>query len=165
MQSIENVVSFLEQYKLLLTTAESCTAGLIASLLADVPGCGAVLEGGYIVYSAQAKQNCLNVNPETIKTYGLTSEEVAREMALGALICSRANITVAVTGTAESDDHLNGVICFAYAMRIDEQPQVISETLRFEGERNEVRKAAALHAILALPYFHTRLTNQADNDA
>lgn len=162
MQGIADVITFLEQQKLLLTTAESCTAGLVSSLLADVSGCGAILESGYIVYSATAKQNCLGVNPQTIKTFGLTSEEVAREMAFGALRCSKADIAIAVTGTAESDDNLNGVVCFACAMHINNQPQAISETLRFDGERNQVRKDAALHAIFALPDFYRHLCSHSN---
>lgn len=83
MQSIEQVVNVLGKHGLRLCTAESCTAGLIAALVADIPGSGAVLDCGFVTYSEQAKQRCLGVDPQTIERFGLTSEEVAREMALG----------------------------------------------------------------------------------
>ena len=153
MNEIAEVIEYLAQRKLVLTTAESCTAGLVCSLIADISGCGSVLQGGYVVYSEQAKQQCLGVNPATIKKFGLTSEEVAREMAVGALNNGTANLAVAITGKAESDDELDGVICFAYGISLAGQIQVTSETVHFDGERNPVRKLAARHAILQLREF------------
>src|SRR6187551_3880374 len=112
MHSIEDVIQFLNHRNLSVTTAESCTAGLVAAMMADISGCGEALQSGFVVYTEQAKHNCLNVNFKTIRRYGLTSEEVAKEMALGALHRSSADIILAITGTAESNDDLNGVICF-----------------------------------------------------
>lgn len=153
-KDIAEVVDYLEREDLTLVTAESCTAGMVCSLIADIPGCGSVLQGGYMVYSPRAKQQCLGVNAATIKQFGLTSEEVAREMAEGALRNSTANLALAVTGKAESDDDLDGVICFAYGMAgRDGTMRIASETLQFEGNRNEIRKLAARHAILKLPEF------------
>jgi PncC family amidohydrolase len=83
---------------LTLVTAESCTAGLMTSILADVPGCGQVLDAGYVVYSPEAKQRCLGVSPDTMERFGLTSEEVAREMALGALEAAKVRLARALAG-------------------------------------------------------------------
>lgn len=94
----EQVVAYLKQHSLYLTTAESCTAGRIISLLAQVPGCGEVVESGYVVYSPEAKQRLLGVSADTIRWFNLTSNEVAREMALGALRNSPANAVIATTG-------------------------------------------------------------------
>ena len=94
----QTIVEYLRQHDLRLTTAESCTAGKIVTLLAEVPGSGDLIESGYVVYSSEAKQRLLNVNPHTIETFNLTSCEVAREMALGALLDSTANVAVATTG-------------------------------------------------------------------
>ena len=157
MQTVEQVVNFLAKYRLTLSTAESCTGGLMAALLAGVPGCGAVLESGFVVYTPQAKHLSLGVDLLTIERFGLTSEEVAREMAIGALKMSRADIALANTGLAESDGPMDGVQCFACAMRISEHEGVVSETLKFEGERNAVREAAARHALSQLPYYYERL--------
>lgn len=157
MHSIEQVVDFLDKYNLVLTTAESATAGLIASVIAEVPGCGGVLDSGFVAYSVGAKQNQLGVRAETIESFGLTSEEVAREMAQGALRRGTANIALANTGLASADDEMDGVMCFACAMNLEGHTGVVSETLKFEGGRNEVRAAAARHVLLQIPYYYERL--------
>jgi hypothetical protein len=84
-EAIEDIVNFLKARQVTLTIAESCTAGEVCSLIANVSGCGSVLYSGYVVYDERAKQECLGVRAETIRQFGLTSEEVAREMACGAL--------------------------------------------------------------------------------
>lgn len=158
MQHVEQVVSFLERYQLTLLTAESCTAGLMTSILADVPGCGQVLDAGYVVYSPEAKQRCLGVSPDTMERFGLTSEEVAREMALGALeAADRAGVALANTGLAEGAGEADGLVCFACAMYLDGEPWVVSEQRHFDGERNTVREQAARHGLLQLPYYYERL--------
>lgn len=93
-------LGYLKNNKLVLSTAESCTAGCLVALLAAIPGTGEVLESGYVVYSPSAKKRLLGVSAETIERYGLTSEAVAREMALGALRDSDANVVIATTGVA-----------------------------------------------------------------
>ncbi|MEO4017160.1 CinA family protein, partial [Pseudomonas rossensis] len=100
----QSVVEYLRENDLLLTTAESCTAGKIVTLLAEIPHSGELIESGYVVYSPEAKQRLLNVSPDTIKTFNLTSCEVAREMALGALRDSTANVAVATTGILGPED-------------------------------------------------------------
>ncbi|HWL29048.1 MAG TPA: nicotinamide-nucleotide amidohydrolase family protein, partial [Burkholderiaceae bacterium] len=88
-KSIEEVAAFMKENSLMLVTAESCTAGLIAATLADIPGAGQLLDCAFVVYSPEAKQRCLSVRSETLDQFNLTSEEVAREMAHGALGNSR----------------------------------------------------------------------------
>lgn len=156
-QRITEVLGFLRDHHLRLATAESCTAGLVASRLADVPGTGKVLEIGFVVYSPQAKMDCLGVDAATIEAHGLTSMEVAEEMAVGALQRSRADIALANTGMAESDGELNGLICFVCAMRINGQVRTVGESVRFDGERNEVRELGAVHGLLSLPDYYQRL--------
>lgn len=157
MENIKGVIEFLNRHDLSVTTAESCTAGLVAAFMADVSGCGTALQSGFVVYSAAAKTSHLDVSQQTIQTFGLTSEEVAREMAVGALKKSSAQLILSITGMAESDDCLNGVICFAYVLRTANGYKVISETKQFDGQRNEVRKSAALHALLAIPGVYEKL--------
>jgi len=162
---IERIVAFLDEHELYLATAESCTAGLMASLMADVTGCGSVLDRGYVVYSPKAKNRCLGVSFDTIERFGLTSEEVAREMAIGALRVSDANITVANTGLAgptEEEEKQGkppeGLLCFAWALqRKDGQHSVLSETKRFPGQRNEVREAAARYGLQRLERVYRQL--------
>lgn len=83
-----------------LATAESCTGGLIAAILTEVPGSSDVFERGFVTYSNEAKTEMLGVPAELIARHGAVSEEVARAMVLGALAHSPADIAVAVTGVA-----------------------------------------------------------------
>ncbi|HDZ56087.1 MAG TPA: CinA family protein [Pseudomonas xinjiangensis] len=157
MRSVEHVVDFLKSHQLSVATAESCTSGLIAAKIGDIPGCGAVFERGYVVYSPEAKNDCLGVSFDTIEEYGLTSEPVAREMALGALRHSGSNMAIANTGVAQADSELDGVVCFACALLIDGCEKVTSETVKFDGSRNEVREAAAMYALLQIPQYFDSL--------
>lgn len=107
--------------KLMLATAESCTAGLIAATLGAVPGASDVLERGFVTYSNHAKAELLGVPVDLIASKGAVSAEVARAMAEGALKQSRADIVVAVTGVAGpgggSADKPVGLVHLAVARR------------------------------------------------
>ena len=85
---------------LMLATAESCTGGLIAGALTDVPGSSAVVERGFVTYSNAAKIEMLGVPSQTIAAHGAVSEPVARAMAEGALARARVGVAVSVTGVA-----------------------------------------------------------------
>ena len=100
MQEIEALLDYLKRHKLYLTTAESCTAGMVVALLAKHPGSGECLDSGHVVYSPAAKKRLLGVSQHTLDNFNLTSEEVARAMAKGALDGSPANVAVATTGVA-----------------------------------------------------------------
>jgi len=130
---------------------------LISSLVADVPGSGKVLDCAFVTYSPQAKQRCLGVSADTIERFGLTSEEVAREMALGALQRSDADIVLANTGLAEAEGEMDGVQCIACAIRLEQHQGIVSETVKFSGGRNQVREQAARYALMQLPYYYERL--------
>ena len=107
--------------KLMAATAESCTGGLIASLLTEIPGSSNVLERGFVVYSNEAKEDLLDVPAATIVTHGAVSEATARALAEGALAKSRADIAVSVTGIAGPDGGTAakpvGLVHFACARR------------------------------------------------
>lgn len=152
MQNIEDVLRLLQRRELTLSTAESCTCGLMASLLGDLPGCGQVLDSGFVVYSPKAKNRLLGVSFETIEEFGLTSEEVATEMAIGALNASGAMIAVANTGVADdAQEDEGGTQCYAWALLRGERQVVVSETVRFDGDRVEIRKQAARHGLMQIP--------------
>lgn len=159
MEAVARVVGYLKQQRLRLSTAESCTAGTVIALLSDVEGSGACLEAGYVVYSPQAKQQVLGVTDECLQRFNLTSEEVARCMALGALQRSRSSVAVATTGVAgpePMDGIAPGTVCFAWAFEAPGETRVYSATEHFPGERSEVREAAALHALAQIPAYHAR---------
>jgi nicotinamide-nucleotide amidase len=84
----------------LIATAESCTGGLVAGLLTELPGSSDVVERGFVTYSNEAKQECLGVSAALLQQYGAVSEPVARAMAEGALVHSRTDLAVSVTGVA-----------------------------------------------------------------
>lgn len=152
MQNIEDVLRLLQRRELTLSTAESCTCGLMASLLGDLPGCGQLLDSGFVVYSPKAKNRLLGVSFETIEQFGLTSEEVAAEMAVGALNASGAMIAVANTGVADdAQEDEGGTQCYAWALMRGERQVVVSETVRFDGDRVEIRKQAARHGLMQIP--------------
>lgn len=158
--SIANeTVQYLRDNALVVTTAESCTAGKIVMLLSEVEGSGQFIECGYVVYSPQAKQRLLHVSPQTIETFNLTSVEVAREMARGALRDSTANVAVATTGILGPDD-IDGIpagtICFAWAFQLDGACYVYSHEHHFSGGRCEVQEQATEYALQRLPHFHRR---------
>lgn len=165
MQDLIEIVRFLEDKKMKLTTAESCTCGLMASLLADIPGCGKVLDSGFVVYSPKAKNRLLHVNFETIETFGLTSEEVATEMAIGALNASVADIAISNTGVADdSEEDTGGTQCYAYALMQGERQVSISETVKFEGDRVAIRKQAARYGLERLPDRYEQLIRKLHSD-
>src|SRR5690606_5605769 len=89
--------------KLSLVTAESCTGGVLAAPLTELPLASFTLERGYVTYSNEAKQNYLAVPAETLDKHGAVSEQTARAMAEGALAHSKADLAIAVTGIAGPD--------------------------------------------------------------
>jgi PncC family amidohydrolase len=155
---LKEVADFMAAHSLILATAESCTAGLIASHLAEVPGAGELLESACITYSPGAKQRRLGVRPETIERFNLTSEQVAGEMAQGVLRSSQANLAIANTGVTDDTDPTiaAGTQCFAwlFAERAGRPPRMFTETKRFTGERNEIREQAARHALSRIPVYY-----------
>ena len=160
----QSVVEYLRENELLLTTAESCTAGKIVTLLAEVPHSGELIESGYVVYSPEAKQRLLNVKAETIETYNLTSCEVAQEMAEGALKDSTANVSVATTGILgpeDIDDIPAGTVCFAWAFQTEKGRRVFSHQQRFSGSRTEVQLQASEHALAQIAHFHRQALDAA----
>lgn len=158
MELLKRVADYLIDNELKLATAESCTAGLIFSELARVPGSGQRIDSGLGVYSPQSKNRYLGVSYDTIERYGLTSEAVAAEMASGALNNNDADVALANTGIAGpspgDDDTPIGTVCFAWAFRHNGHHHLYCETQRFDGERNEVRLAAAHYALERLPHYH-----------
>ena len=104
-----------------VATAESCTGGLVAAALTEVPGSSAVVDRGFVTYSNAAKSDLLGVDPRLIEQHGAVSEPVARAMAEGALARSGATMAVSVTGIAGpgggSDLKPVGLVHFALAVR------------------------------------------------
>jgi nicotinamide-nucleotide amidase len=139
----------LRDRKLKLVTAESCTGGLVAAAITEVPGSSEVLDRGFVTYSNTAKQSELGVSRETIESHGAVSAETAEAMALGALERSPADLSIAVTGiagpTGGSAEKPVGLVHFAAARRNGE---VRRREVRFgDIGRSEVRRRSVLVAL------------------
>ena len=134
----------------MLTTAESCTGGMIAAACTDLAGSSQWFERGFVTYSNEAKQELLGVPATLIDTHGAVSEPVARAMALGAMTHSHADVAIAVTGiagpTGGSADKPVGTVWFGFALN----GECETETRVFTGDRAAVRKATLKHAITRL---------------
>ncbi|SMX22285.1 CinA family protein [Boseongicola aestuarii] len=132
----------------MIATAESCTGGLIAGAITDIPGSSDVFDRGFVTYSNAAKSDMLGVAPSTIETFGAVSEEVARAMANGALKRSAASIAVSVTGIAgpgASEHKPEGRVCFGLAQNGHD---TLTQTLEFGAiGRADVRRATVAHAL------------------
>lgn len=115
----ERVMTQACKHDLTIATAESCTGGLLAALLTDIPDCSHAFERGFVVYSPEAKCELLSIAPERITHCGVVSKEVAIEMAEGALVGSHADIALSVTGFAGpgAPDDEEGLVHLACARR------------------------------------------------
>lgn len=146
----EKVAALLKEKKLTVTTAESCTGGLIAGTLVNVAGISGQFEEGYITYSNEAKERLLGVGHDTLEQFGAVSEETAREMALGARLKAGADISIISTGIAGPDGGTKekpvGLVYLACAWG----DTVTIERHIFPGNRWEVRHASTQGALQLL---------------
>lgn len=145
---VEALLAEARYWGLTIATAESCTGGLVAAALTEVAGSSDVFERGFVTYSNAAKMELLGVLEETLAAHGAVSEEVAREMADGALARSAADLAVSVTGIAgpgPSEHKPEGRVCFGVA-RKGRATRV--ETVEFGPRgRAKVREASMRHAL------------------
>lgn len=131
-----------------IATAESCTGGMVAAALTDVAGSSDVFDRGFVTYSNAAKEAMLGVSAATLAAHGAVSEEVAREMAEGALRHSLAGLAVSITGIAGpggSEFKPEGRVCFGLA-RAGRETQVHTVEYGPRG-RAQVRQASRDHAL------------------
>lgn len=132
----------------LLATAESCTGGWVAQTVTGVAGSSAWFDRGFVTYSNAAKAEMLGVDSQTLAGFGAVSEEVAREMARGALAHSRAQVALAISGIAGpsggTPDKPVGTVCFAWATA---DGRLWSRRLHLPGDRYGVRRAAVAESL------------------
>ena len=156
---------FLMDHHLVMSTAESCTGGMVASALTDLAGSSAWFDRGFVTYSNEAKCDSLGVAMNLIQTHGAVSEEVAREMAIGTITHSKANIGLSISGvagpTGGSIEKPVGFVCFGWAWKQDGLIQVKTQAVRLlgtdititESTRHIVRLLARDHALKELLVF------------
>ncbi|MFT3742056.1 MAG: nicotinamide-nucleotide amidohydrolase family protein [Gammaproteobacteria bacterium] len=138
----------LKAHGWLLTTAESCTGGQLAAAITSIPTSSIWFDRGFITYSNPAKQEMLNVSAETLKQFGAVSEETVREMAMGALNRSAAQVSIAVSGVAGPDGGTAknpvGTVWIAWqGLRFNPKAQLY----HFSGNRAEVQQQAVKYAL------------------
>ena len=134
---------------LTLATAESCTGGLVAGALTEVPGSSDVVDRGFVTYSNDAKMEMLGVTAATLDAFGAVSAETAQEMAEGALARSHAGIALAVTGIAGPDggsaEKPVGLVWFGLAMQ---GRRTVTESRIFDNRgRDFIRRETVRHAL------------------
>ncbi len=141
----------LFEKNLVLTTAESCTGGGIASAITDIAGSSSWFDRAFITYSNEAKKEMLGVDSETLDRNGAVSEEVVKQMASGAVKHSHAHIAISVSGIAGpgggSEEKPVGTVWFGWQL---EDGRSIQKMKVFPGNRAEVREQACRYAITSL---------------
>jgi len=147
-EAARRLLKEFEAVGLTVAVAESCTGGMIAAALTDVPGSSAVLDRGFVTYSNAAKTEMLGVPVTLILSHGAVSPEVAAAMAVGALKHSHADVSVAVTGVAGpgggTETKPVGRVHIATAAR---KGPVKSKEYTFAGDRDAIRLATTLEAL------------------
>ncbi len=139
----EQVVKLLIEKGMHIAFAESCTGGLCTATLVNVTNASRVLDVSFVTYANDAKIDYLSVHPETIEAYGVVSEEVAREMALGVANAAKSEVGVGVTGIAGPGGATAakpiGMVCFGFSIN----GKVKTFTQQFgEIGRQQVRKSS-----------------------
>ncbi len=141
------VVRLLKKYDLTVATAESCTGGLVAGRIVNVPGASDVFREGFITYSNKAKRKHLDVSKNTIKKYGAVSKETAREMAVGGVFATDPDICVAITGLAGpgggTEEKPVGLVYMACCLG----DNVTVEKYQFKGNREKIREQSVVRAL------------------
>ena len=141
------VVRLIKKYELTVTTAESCTGGLLAGRIINVPGASEVYNEGFITYSNKAKRKYLDVSKSTLKKYGAVSEQTAREMATGGVFATDSDACVAVTGLAGpdggSEEKPVGLVYIATYMK----DKVNVQKYQFKGNRAKIREQAVVKGL------------------
>lgn len=148
MENAKKLVNLLIEKKLHITTAESCTGGMVASRIVDVANASKVFNVAYVTYANEAKEKYLNVDSKTIEKYGVVSEEVTKQMALGALKEANADISIVTSGiagpTGGTEYKPVGMVCFGVGIK----DNVYTSTKYFGNiGRNKVRSMATEYII------------------
>ena len=147
----KEIIDLANLNKAVISSAESCTGGMLSSAITEIPGSSVIFECGFVTYSNISKMELLSVKENTLRFYGAVSEEVAGEMAIGALDNSKASLAVSITGIAGpggTNTKPEGMVCFSIAF---EKEIKLTETKKWGAlGRNEIREKATLHSLQLL---------------
>ncbi|QQO08385.1 CinA family protein [Breznakiella homolactica] len=149
--TVSSIIKKLAEKSWRLAAAESCTAGLVADLMASVPGASKVFWGSYVTYSIESKTSMLGVDPDLISRHGAVSEACARAMSSGACQKSGVQCGVSVTGLAGPDGDGSGLPVGTVWIAVTISGSGTSaREYRYTGSRNTIRRAAAEDALREL---------------
>ena len=141
------LVKITNEQTITLSTAESCTGGLIAGAITEIPGSSSIFHRGYVTYSNLAKQQVLNVQSHELEKFGAVSKEVASQMAMGAKLTSNVDISIAVTGIAGPSggtvEKPIGTVCIALAFK----ENIKVKDFLFKGDRTKIRMSTVRTAL------------------
>ncbi len=141
------ILNIMNERKLTLSTAESCTGGYIAQLITQHSGCSSVYIGGAVVYSNKLKESVLGVNPETLNNHGAVSEQTVKEMALGAITHFKTDYAVAVTGVAGPDGGTPGKPVGTVWIAVASSRGVVARLFNFGNKRAQNIERSAIAAL------------------
>jgi len=144
---IERLIGLLKEKGLKISTAESCTGGMLSALITSVSGSSDVFSYGFVTYSNDAKVKLLGVSEDSLRVWGAVSETVALEMCRGARRASGGDIAVAITGIAgPKSDNTDKPVGLVY-IGVSSQAGEVCEKFLFDGSRDEIRQASVNAAI------------------
>lgn len=153
----EQVLRTLKAHGLTVSTAESCTGGMIAAALTDLGGSSAVFVGGVVSYWTELKHKILGVSQETLDAYGAVSLQTAREMAQGVRALTGSDLALSVTGVAGPDrDERGNPVGLVYLALTDGETTAVRQPADLGSTREEIRRGAVEAALeMVLDYFET----------
>ncbi len=146
----QTVVDLLVANELTITTVESCTGGLIAGRLINVPGVSEVYKSGEITYSNKAKRRILGVKKSTLQKHGAVSSQTVKEMCLGAAFFNKADVAVAVSGIAGPDGGTPEKPVGLVYIGVNVCGQVTTAEYHLKGDREKVRNTAVAESLILL---------------
>ena len=146
----QSVVELLSTNALVLATCESCTGGMVASKIIDVPGASEVFKEGFVTYSNKAKRTRLGVKKSTLVKYGAVSEQTAKEMVKGCASASKANVNLSTTGIAGPDGGTEEKPVGLVYIGCNVCGKTKVNKYNFEGDRMEIRRKATSAALSML---------------
>ena len=141
------VVKLLNKYGLTMTTAESCTGGMVSARLVSVPGVSEVFSEGFVTYSNKAKRKFLDVSKTTLKKYTAVSAEAAKEMAIGGVFANDSDMCVSVTGLAGPDGATEEIPLGRVYIGCCLKGKTVVKEYNFSGSREKIRELAASAAL------------------
>ncbi len=146
----EEVVGLLKANELTVTTVESCTGGLVAGRIINVPGVSEIYKSGYITYSNKAKRKLVGVKKKTLDRYGAVSAQTVTEMVRGAVAYTKADVAVAVSGIAGPDGGTEEKPVGLVYIGVNVCGEVTAQEYHFHGNREKIRESAVANALILL---------------